>query len=406
MSKLEIFLFGSNIILYFLLTIFSYAYTDLNLTLSQNPLVLKFIGNMQHIGYFNRPLSTIIYILLIVFVFILYLFHLWFFKKNKISLTYLKISSISNVIILIFAYPFLSSDLFNYIFDAKIIVTYHLNPYTHKALDFPNDDWIRFMRWTHRYSPYGPLWIVLSCVPAILGFGKFILNFLMFKIFIAIFHLVNTLLIYKILKKTNPEILLFGTSFYALNPLFLIEGVVNAHNDVLLTTFLILSLYFLINKKTLNSLVMLVLGFFIKYIPILNLPWLVLAFFSKEKNHKRHIYLCLITLGIFTYIFSSFGPDIPFISKGSTQVQFQPWYLFWTLPFVALIPSMWLTAAAISLSFGATLRYLPNLYYGDWNHIGTIQFMTTVTIVPLVFVLFITVIVKTLRLGKSYGKAK
>ena len=406
MSKLEKFLFGSNIILYFLLTIFSYAYTDLNLTLSQNPLVLQFISNMQQMGYFNRPQSSLIYILFIVFAFTLFLCNLGLFLKNKIGLTYLKYSSISNVIILIFAYPFLSSDLFNYIFDAKILITYHLNPYTHEALDFPNDDWIRFMRWTHRYSPYGPLWIVLSCVPAILGFGKFILNFLMFKIFIAIFHLVNTLLIYKILKKTDPKILLFGTAFYTLNPLFLIEGVVNAHNDVLIATFLIFSVYFLIHKKNLHSLSMLVLGFFIKYIPILNLPWLLFIFFSKEKNYKRHIYLCLITLGIFTYVFSTFGPDIPFISKGSTQVQFQPWYLFWTLPFIALIPSMWLIAAAISLSFGATLRYLPNLFYGDWSHIGTIQFMTTVTIIPLVFVLFIAAIVKTLRLGKSYGKAK
>ncbi len=352
---------------------------------------------MQQIGYFNRPQASLIYILFIVFAFTLFLCNLWLFFSNKIGLTYLKYSSISNVIILIFAYPFLSSDIFNYIFDAKILVTYNLNPYTHKALDFPSDDWIRFMRWTHRYSPYGPLWLIYSLVPFTFGFGKFILTLFSFKIFIGVFHLINTYIIYQILKQLNPNKVHFGTAFYALNPLFLIEGVVNAHNDIILATFLLLSIYFIVNKSKLLSIITLVLGFFIKYVPILNLPWLVYFFSKKDNNYNRLLILNIMTLGIFTYIISTLRIEIPFISKGSTQVQFQPWYLFWTLPYLALIQKKELAIVAIILSVGALLRYIPFLYYGDWSHQGTTIFMQIITIVPAMLIALILLLKKMVK---------
>jgi len=67
---------------------------------------------------------------------------------------------------LLFSYPFLSHDLFNYLFDAKIVTFYHQNPYILKALDFPSDPWLRFMHWTHRTYPYGPSFLFLTLVPS------------------------------------------------------------------------------------------------------------------------------------------------------------------------------------------------------------------------------------------------
>lgn len=382
MSQLEKILFAVNVAFYGFLAIFSYAYVDLNLTLSQNQLVLNLVSTMQQLGYFQRPTATLIYLLFIIFTFSFFIFNLWLFYRSKIGVRYLSISTVTNTIILILAYPFLSSDLFNYLFDAKIILNYHVSPYTHRPLDFPNDEWLRFMRWIHRYSPYGPLWLGFSLIPAALGFGKFILNFLAFKIFIGIFHLVNTFLIYRILQKIDPKLRLYGTAFYALNPLFLIEGVANAHHDVVLATFLIGSIYFLTVAKTSRSILTLLAGTLVKYIPILNLPWLLWATFAKKKNIRLLIILNLITMATFTYLFSSFRLTVPFVSSGATQVQFQPWYLFWTLPYIALLPRIALIAVATALMFGASLRYLPYLYFGDWSHPGTISFMQAVTIVP------------------------
>ena len=384
MSTQEKFLLCTNLAIYGFLTVFSYSYVDLNLTISQNRQVLESISIMQQLGYYNRPQATLIYLIFIIFAFSFFIINLWLFHKSKIAVKYLAVCTLCNTIILILAYPFLSSDLFNYLFDAKIILKYHLSPYTHKPLDFPQDDWLRFMRWVHRYSPYGPLWLGMSIIPAALGFGKFILNFIAFKIFIASFHLLNSFIIYKFLQKTHSKQLLLGTAFYALNPLFLIEGIANAHNDVLLSTFLLATIFFLYTKQKIQAYGALFLGVFIKYIPVLNLPWLIISTFKRnDKDQNRTILLSLATMAVFTYLFSSFKITVPFVSSGATQVQFQPWYLFWTIPYISMLPMANLIIPALAVSLGASLRYLPYLYLGDWSHPPTNTFMQLVTILPL-----------------------
>lgn len=382
-SRQEKLLLAISILIYGSLAVFSYAYVDLNLTISQNPHFLKFVAFMQQLGYYHRPQATLIYVLLIALSFSFFIVNLFLFYKSKIKIKYLAIATSVNTLILVFAYPFLSSDLFNYMFDAKIITHYQQNPYTHKPLDFPQDEWLRFMRWVHRLSPYGPLWLIASTIPSLLGLGKFLLTAFAFKISIAIFHLINTYLVYKILQKINKDLANLGTAFYALNPLFLIEGVANSHNDAVLAAFFLGSIYFLIQGNSKLASAVLIAGALIKYIPILNIPWLI---WYKMKNQKieKLIILNLATMAIFTYLYSSFRITVPFVSSGSTQVQFQPWYLFWTIPYISLIPKPKYIILAIALAIGASLRYLPYLYNGDWTHPNTTTYMTIVTIVPAV----------------------
>lgn len=381
MSKPEKFLLLVNIVLYGFLSVFSYAYVDLNLTLSQNPKVLNFVNLMQQLGYFHRPQATAIYFIFLIIAFSFFIINLWLFYKSKIGLTYLKLSTLVNTAILILSYPFLSADLFNYMFDAKIILHYNASPYTHRALDFPNDDWIRFMRWVHRYSPYGPLWLGFSLLPSVLGFGKFILTLFSFKIFIAGFHLINSYLIYKISRKMNNNLAVFSTAFYALNPLFLIEGVANSHNDIVLLAFMLASILFIAQKNRPQSYFAIIAGALIKYIPILNLPALILEKVLRL-DVKKIIILNLLIMSFFTIIYSSIKINVPFVSTSGLQTQFQPWYLFWTIPLISLLPKASLLVITIIISFGASLRYLPYLYFGDWSQPYTTTFMSLVTIAP------------------------
>lgn len=399
MSKLEKILLAANLLLYGFLAVFSYAYVDLNLTLSQNPLALKFVSAMQQLGYYHRPQATLIYIVFIIAAFSFFVLNLFFFAKSKISLKYLKVATALNTLILIFAYPFLSSDLFNYLFDAKILTLYHVSPYTHRALDFPQDDWIRFMRWVHRYSPYGPVWLGLSVIPSVLGFGKFLLTFLTFKIFIAAFHLINSQVIYKVLEKVNPKKAVLGTAFYALNPLFLIEGIANGHNDLVFATFLLLPIYFsLAKRKEILFTATFLTGLLIKYISVLNLPWYIMrTYLKKPKSFENFVILNILTMAAFTFLYSTFRVTVPFVSAGATQVQFQPWYLFWTIPFVAFIPKPFYMAVAIILAIGAMLRYIPFIYFGDWSTLGTVQYMRLVTVLPALVALSAVAVIKFRR---------
>jgi len=390
-SRLEYKLLATNLSLAIVLALFTYAYVDLNLTLTKNTLILNIISKLQYFGYYQRLHATVFYFLLLLAFYVNYITNLILFIKKRLSLKYLLVSTLFITIILIPSYPFLSSDLFNYMFDAKIITTYNLNPYSNKPLDFPNDDWIRFMRWTHRYSPYGPLWLIYSTLPSLLGFGKFLLTLFTFKIFIGIFHILNTLLIYKILQRLKNNLSIVGTALYAMNPVFLIEGVTNAHNDIIHAFFIILSIYFLTYSKILLSTLPIIIGAFVKYLSLITLLPLLIFRFTKFNKIETYIYINIIVYSTFTWIFSTFRVTVPFISAGSLQTQFQPWYLFWTLPLVSFLPKKtFLLALSIVIGFSSMLRYTPFLLYGEWSQPNTILFMQTVIVIlPAITILII-----------------
>src|SRR3989344_7264882 len=149
MSKIK--LLGTFYVLTIIfLFLYSFTQVDLNLTLSQFSLWQITQKFFQQIGYFNRPLSTTFYILIIFLLFGFYFFFLSLASKNKIRKNKIWFLTIVSTIILSFSYNAFSYDLFNYMFDAKIITHYGQNPYLHKALDFSTDPMLNFMRWTHR----------------------------------------------------------------------------------------------------------------------------------------------------------------------------------------------------------------------------------------------------------------
>jgi hypothetical protein len=205
--------------LFVILSLFIYSFTqvDLSLTLSQASIWQTVQKSFQYIGYFNRPLSTAIYLLIITTMFGYYILFLRKAIQNNIKLKDLAIIIFLTVLILGFSYNAFSYDLFNYIFDAKIITHYHQNPYFHRALDYPLDPMLSFMRWTHRVYPYGPVWLGLTVPVSYIGLNIFLLTFFLFKFLIAGFYLGSFYLIYKINQKINPENSIFNTILFGLD---------------------------------------------------------------------------------------------------------------------------------------------------------------------------------------------
>ena len=60
----------------FLLLAYSFTQVDLSLTLSQLSIWQTIQKSFQQIGYFNRPLSTAIFLIIITLMFALYLYTL------------------------------------------------------------------------------------------------------------------------------------------------------------------------------------------------------------------------------------------------------------------------------------------------------------------------------------------
>lgn len=345
-----------------IISLFFYSFTqiDLGLTFSQSSFLFNIQQGFQQIGYFNRPLSTQIYLIILAFLFSYYIYFLYLAFKNKITKKTIWILIGVTSFVLAFSYNAFSHDLFNYIFDAKIITYYHENPYTHKALDFPNDPMLSFMHWTHRYYPYGQFWLVLTAPLSFVGFNIFILTFFIFKIFIALTYLAACYFISRTLKIVNPKYELVGLVFFALSPLVLIESLVSAHNDVPMIAFALAGIYLFFSRRKVLAIILIVLSALIK-IPAIVLIFPIILSYIPEKymrikmNNERYIWLFVIfsLLGLFYAL---------------TKLEIQPWYFLWALPFVSLLkPNKYVLALAIGVSLGLLLRYAVFLYFGEWQ---------------------------------------
>jgi len=318
-------------IVLFILSVYSFALVDPNLTLINHPWWVIFREKAVYLGYYQRSLSWQIYLVIVV---ILFIFNYFFTKKYK-NYDPIKIAILTAVIVL-FSYPFLSHDFFNYLFDAKIVTYYHQNPYLKRALDFPTDQWVRFMHWTHRTYPYGPIFLLISLVPSFLSLGKFFLAYAFFKLTFIIFYLLAVYFLNKMNKK--------WAIILATHPLIIIEGLVSSHNDLIALSLAVIGIYFLFNKKNLWSRIFLVLSVGIKYV---TLPLIFLT-----RRHRRINYLVFFVL-------------IAIILYMRMKMEIQPWYF---LPFFAFLPFFDQLIISFNIFFaGLLFSYYPYIYLGGWD---------------------------------------
>ncbi len=371
----------SFLVVIVLLFFYSFTQVDLSLTLSQASILQVVQKNFQYIGYFNRPLSTVLFISILVLMFAYYF---WFLRKalrKELRTKDLIILIVSTGAILSFSYNAFSYDLFNYIFDAKIVTFYHENPYFHRALDYPTDPMLSFMRWTHRVYPYGPIWLGLSVPISLIGLNIFLLTFFLFKFFITSFYLGSIYLIYRINKKINSENAIFNTAFFALNPLVIVESLVSSHNDISMIFFALLGIYLFFLRKRFLAIILVIVSSQVK-IPTLGLLLpLIVSFipFKQRLDNNR-----FVLLSIFSMFLASF--------YALTKIEIQPWYFLWILPFVALLkPNKYILSAAIGFSLGLLLRYTVLLYFGNWDGIGVPIRNGLTIVIPLVCVLAVYV---------------
>ena len=350
-----------------ILFLYSYTQVDLNLTLSRINTWQAIQKSFQHIGYFQRPLSTALYLGILAALFSLYAITLYWIRRKIITESQLWKIILGVSAILVLSYPAFSADMFNYMFTAKTIVVYHKNPYTVLPMWFSGvEPWITFMRWIHLPSAYTPAWIVLTLVPYLLGFRYFLLIMWNMKFLVAGFYFISVWGVGKILERTEKENKVLGMAMLGLNPLIVIESLVSSHNDIAMMAFAILSMYFFLLHKRLGSWILLALSSAMKLITVFLIPVFFLGF-------RRAIALVAITLGLMVVLMQP-------------NREFLPWYFVWIVPFVALLPNKSvLTVLTYGFSLGLLLRYAPYLYLGHWNSpVPTIIWWTAVG-TPIVF---------------------
>ncbi|MDZ7587080.1 MAG: hypothetical protein U0946_04940, partial [Patescibacteria group bacterium] len=249
--------------------------------------------------------------------------------------------------------------IFNYLFNAKMALIYHANPHLQTAINFDFDPMLRFMHNVHTSAPYAYGWTGLSLLPGLVWFTKnFTLSFWAMKLFIAVFWLGQLWILQKLVQRLFPKEP-WRFWLFALNPLVLVETLINGHNDVVMMFFALLSYWFFLNSKKFKALLFLIFSASIKYTTIILLPLSLQGLFHPRggRMDSSGVVIDIPSLSALALF------AVMFIRPG----QLHSWYLIWAFSFAVLSKPKWIVKIFTALTIGALLRYAPYLYFGNWD---------------------------------------
>ena len=208
------------------------------------------------------------------------------------------------------AFPNTSTDLFYYMGTGRVLEEYGQNPYYYtidSILKENSSDMIlrNSGPWKTETVIYGPIWIIICFIFNKICFGSVTLLMYIFKFLALILHIANCYLIYKITKKKKFVIL------YGLNPLVLIEFLINTHNDIYLVFFVLMAIYFLKNNKIIwLTLVMLAISIGIKHLTLILVPIFVLYYLQNKKMLKKIGFIVLYAIFFLILIYIMYLPFV------------------------------------------------------------------------------------------------
>ena len=242
---------------------------------------------------------------------------LFFFFKQRASFTLKKIIVIGTVarIVTAFLMPTLSDDIYRFIWDGQLMHT-GSNP----LLSTPdiylqqlakNNNHYSYFKQLHGlinhpqyYTCYPPFMQLFFWISAVVGGFNITVNIIIIKLLIALVDIGCMVVLAKLLQYFKLPIGLL--LLYALNPSVIIEGVGNAHFEVVQVTFICLSIYFIINQKIIAGGTAFGLAIVIKLIPVLLLPLFVRYFGFKKGILFASIAILVVIISFLPFVTTTF----------------------------------------------------------------------------------------------------
>lgn len=152
--------------------------------------------------------------------------------------------------ILIGLYPITALDVALYVVRARLWAFYGGSPMTAVPASFPQDPYIRLAgEYVKEVSPYGPVWELIAQIPIRLGIFDIGGGIIAMKVISLIFYIGMAVLVgwyaRHAAEQYTPQYGVSGLTamtFFALNPLVLMEAIGNGHNDMVMLAFMTLGL--------------------------------------------------------------------------------------------------------------------------------------------------------------------
>lgn len=366
-----------------LLAVFSYGFADPNFILVAQPLYWQFQQRVWSLVVQQPVIATIGYGVWLVASWCLYLFidrvlqHVPISRVRSTTRMLLITLTLVTLILLV-SYNYLSHDVFNYLFNAKMVVVYSADPHIRTALEFATDPWVRFMHNTHTPAPYGYGWTVLSLVPFWFGRGMFSVTWVLFRAWSIVGWLLALSGLYWWGRSREQERIWLKVLVLTLSPLILTEVFLNAHNDGWMMAGAVWGLWLVgysTRRRFLSvclGLVLIGLSASIKLATGLLLPWvmilLLLSLLTQyQKLAQRYPMLMDWQRWLLNYtpLIASILLFMPLLTARSQW--FNPWYLIWSLVWLPLVSARWWRSILLGFSVAATFRYLPWIWASGYT---------------------------------------
>ncbi len=223
--------------------------------------------------------------------------------------------------------PTLSGDVLGYVAYGRVVGLYGLNPYLHgrQALGDLGDPAATFLVW-NTPLPYGPLWVLLSAAVARVGdaAGGLWLEVFLHKAVAALALVVAAVAGAHVSERQRPGTNSLALIVIGLNPLLLIEGPGTGHNDVVMTSFLVIAASLSARRRHDAAALMAGLAAAVKPVALAALPLLMAKLWGvgiKKRQLLRIAALLLVPTVVLSYAFGGPGVFIESVVHRATADQ-------------------------------------------------------------------------------------
>ncbi len=195
------------------------------------------------------------------------------------------------------AYPRSSHDVFHYIAEARTLWVYDENPMQVAPNAHRRDFMYRYVHvWERTPSPYGPGWALLTFFPLKLAPEEPLALFISFKMFSGLFLAGSTWVAYLIARRLQPARALSAAVLVGWSPLAFIQVGDAGSNDPLMLFFMLLSLYFAMDRRWWWCFPMLAVASSVKFVPLLVGPPLLIYAWRTEQSREGRLQVIGATL--------------------------------------------------------------------------------------------------------------
>lgn len=213
---------------------------------------------------------------------------------------------------LVWLYPITANDLFRYVLRGRIWAIYGESPMLTPPNQFPNDPYIAFAgEFGDWVSGYGPLWEIVVQIPLRLGATDMVPGVVSLKMVVVAFYLICAILIgwFAVPEKSSS---LTALTFFAWNPLILMQGPGNGHNDMVFMALMVLGIILWQRRLWWMAALLLTLAALAKASALLMLPlfgvMLLRSEFGWDRRMLKGLGAVLIALVTAYLVYSALGP--------------------------------------------------------------------------------------------------